>query len=71
VGRAQPGRGSAHAYAAPDLLSLMVPVLGQLRAAVPRLPRLQQVIVACPHAEGGPGFACGIAKALVSSCLGR
>ncbi|GBF98753.1 hypothetical protein Rsub_11159 [Raphidocelis subcapitata] len=79
MGRAQPGRGSAHAYAAPHLLSLMAPVLGHLRAVMPRLPHLQQVLLVCPptgagegpHAGGGPGFACGVARALVSSCLDR
>jgi hypothetical protein len=87
MGRPQPGRGSAHAIAAPQLLSLMAPVLGPLRALMPRLPRLEQVLVICPPpgplappeaggAHGGAGgssptFAYGVARALVASCLDR
>jgi hypothetical protein len=84
MGRPQPGRGSAHAIAAPQLLSLMAPVLGPLRALMPQLPRLQQVLVVCPlpgpalpepGGAGPPGasptFAYGVARALVASCLDR
>ena len=74
MGRPQPGRGSSHAFAAPQLLSLMAPVLGPLRAVMPQLPRLQQVLLMCPQTEPGSTgstFAFGIAKSLVGSCLDR
>jgi hypothetical protein len=70
----RPGRAAHKAVAAPELLSLMAPVLGPLRVVMEQLPRLQQVLLVCPGPEeGGSGaaFAFGVAQALAVSCLDR
>jgi hypothetical protein len=41
----RPGRAAHKAVAAPELLSLMAPVLGPLRVVMEQLPRLQQVLL--------------------------
>lgn len=76
MGHAQPGRGAHNSIAAPQLLSLMAPVLGQLRAVMPWLTHLQQVLLVCPPpAAGGRGSSAnlmsGVAVSLAMSCFDR